>query len=108
MAVVDKISNSYHKILIVDDNLDLASVTGMLLNFLGFQVQTCNTGKDCIRLAQQMQPDVILLDIDMPIMNGYQVCEHIRNQSWGRYLSIIAYTGRDSPSTSKDALATGF
>ncbi|WP_171036501.1 response regulator, partial [Dyadobacter sediminis] len=42
------------------------------------------------------------------IMNGYQVCEHIRNQSWGRYLSIIAYTGRDSPSTSKDALATGF
>jgi CheY-like chemotaxis protein len=78
------------------DNEDLAFVTGKLLGLLGFEIQVCNSGKECIRLAESAEFDVVLLDIDMPGMGGFEVCEFIREQEWGAQLGIIAYTGRDS------------
>lgn len=65
----------------------------MLLEMHGFKVQTCNSGVECIRIAEQTMPDVIMLDIGMPVMDGYSVCEHIRNQRWGKDLIIFALTG---------------
>lgn len=108
MTTIDKNLNSTINVLLVDDNFDLATVTGMLLKKLRFHVQTCNTGKDCIMLAESSQPDIILLDLDMPVMNGYQVCQHIRKQIWGVELNIIAYTGRDSIPTRQHSEANGF
>lgn len=80
MTAINKDLNSTLKVLLVDDNHDSTFVKGMLLNLLGFQIQTCNNGPDCVMLAESTTPHVILLDIDMPIMNGFQVCKHIRNQ----------------------------
>lgn len=96
MTAIDQKTNSSIKVLLVDDNEDLAYVTGKLLSLLGFEIQVCNSGKECIHLAEGAEFDVILLDIDMPNMNGFEVCELIRNQEWGSRLGIIAYTGRDS------------
>lgn len=95
MKAIDKEFNSTLKVLLVDDNHDLAYITGLLLGLSGFQVQICNNGNDCIRLSKSTKPDVILLDIDMPVLDGFQVCKYIRNQDWGRNLAIIAFTGQD-------------
>ncbi|WP_353723036.1 response regulator [Dyadobacter sp. 676] len=96
------------KILVVDDNQDAAFVNGALLRHSGFQVQTCNSVKGGILIAEQAKPDVILLDIDMPEMDGFQVCRHIRDQAWGRDLAIIAFTGRDLLSEETEFRLAGF
>jgi CheY-like chemotaxis protein len=84
-----------HKVLLVDDNEDLLEITTKFLQLLGFQVQSCNNGQKCIEIAQISNPDVILLDIEMPGMDGFATCEYIRKQSWGKNLPIIALTGYD-------------
>lgn len=96
MTAIDQKVNSSIKVLLVDDNEDLAFVTGKLLGLLGFEIQVCNSGKECIHLAEGAEFDVIMLDIDMPDMDGFEVCKLIRKREWGSRLGIIAYTGRDS------------
>lgn len=105
---INKEFNSTLKVLIVDDNHDLAFITGSILGLLGFQIQICYSGIDCIELTESIKPDVILLDIDMPDMDGFEVCKHIRNQTWGVNLAIIAYTGRDFKSIKRHDIFTSF
>lgn len=73
-----------YKVLLVDDDKDLLEITTRFLQLLGFQVQSCNSGQVCIEIAQINNPDVILLDIEMPGMDGFTTCEYIREQSWGQ------------------------
>ena len=72
METINKKFSAPVKVLLIDDNRDLAQMTGILLKVLGFESQVCHNGKEGIRLAEAMAPDVILLDIDMPVMNGFQ------------------------------------
>ena len=98
LATFNKEANSKIKILLVDDQPELAKVTAMLLQIHGFQVQTCHSGAACIRIAEDTNPDIILLDIGMPVMDGYAVCDYIRRQYWGKHLIIFALTGYDEDS----------
>jgi CheY-like chemotaxis protein/two-component sensor histidine kinase len=81
------------RILVVDDNGDSADSLAMLLKFLGNDVETAYDGEHALEAAQTSRPDVVLLDIGMPRLNGYEVCRRLRAQPWGRRLCLIALTG---------------
>ncbi len=83
-----------HRVLIVDDNTDAARTLGMLVETLGPNVvHVANNGSDALRIAQECRPDIVLLDLKMPGMDGYEVARRLRNESWGRDLTLVAVTG---------------
>jgi DNA-binding response OmpR family regulator len=96
------------KVMVVDDNHDLALITALLLERHGFTVSTCWDGQTCLDTAQRLSPDIILLDIDMPGLNGIDTCKQLRAQVWGKDIPIIAYTGGDYHLHSKELAQAGF
>ncbi|MCE7070572.1 MULTISPECIES: response regulator [Dyadobacter] len=80
-------------ILVVDDNHDQATITAMFLKMHGFKVVTRSNGRECMEATEELKPDVIITDIDMPIMDGITACNLIREQDWGKHIAIIAISG---------------
>ncbi|MDB5335093.1 MAG: sensor hybrid histidine kinase, partial [Planctomycetaceae bacterium] len=81
------------RVLVVDDNKDSAQTLAMMLKIMGNDVRTAHDGLEAIEKAQEYLPNVILLDLGMPKLNGYDVCRRIREQAWGAKMDIIALTG---------------
>ncbi len=81
------------RILIVDDNRDSADSLGMLLRIMGNDIRTAHDGARGVEMAGEFRPDVVLLDIGLPKLDGYQACRRIRAQEWGRRTVLIAVTG---------------
>jgi CheY-like chemotaxis protein len=81
------------RILVVDDNRDSAESMRSLLEILGNDVVTANEGRQALQSIAQRKPDVALLDIGMPKMNGYEVARRIRGESYGDEILLIAMTG---------------
>jgi PAS domain S-box-containing protein len=81
------------RILIVDDNKDSAESLAMLLRIIGHEVVAAYDGEQAIEAARATRPDVVLLDIGMPKLNGYETCRRIREEPWGREIFFIAVTG---------------
>lgn len=69
------------KILVIDDDTAITELMSMLLKTFGFEVLTTNIGEEGIRLAREANPNVILLDLMMPDLDGWQVCKEIRKTS---------------------------
>ena len=97
-----------NQILLVDDNQDAAMILKMLLVLKGYKVETSNSGQHALLVAEQNQPNVILLDISMPGMDGYETCSRLRRQPWGQHIFIIALTGYGQPEDRQRALEAGF
>ena len=81
------------RVLVVDDNEDSAESLSVLLRLNGHLVESAHDGRQALEAAERFRPDVILLDIGMPGMNGYEVCREIRKQPWGGDILLIAQTG---------------
>ena len=81
------------RILIVDDNRDGADSLVMLLRLMGNDTRTAYDGQQGVDVAGEFRPDVILLDIGLPKLNGYEACRRIREQPWGKSVVLIAVTG---------------
>ncbi len=81
------------RVLIVDDNEDGAESLAMLLQLGGHETHTAHDGLQAMEAAERLRPDVVLLDIGLPRLNGYEVCRRIREQPWGRDLILVAVTG---------------
>jgi PAS domain S-box-containing protein len=81
------------RILIVDDNRDSADTMGMLLRDMGNEVRTAYDGLEAVAAATAYQPEVVLLDIGLPKLNGYEAARRIRNQPGGDEMLLIALTG---------------
>ncbi|HYG64811.1 MAG TPA: PAS domain S-box protein, partial [Thermoanaerobaculia bacterium] len=81
------------RILVVDDNVDAANSLAMMLEVLGDEVRTAHDGAEAVELAEQFRPQVVLMDIGMPKLNGYEATRRIREEPWGRTMVIIALTG---------------
>ena len=86
-------SNARRKTLVVDDNRDSADSMAAFLRLLGHEVQTANDGIEAVESAERFRPDIILMDIGMPRLNGYEATQRIRKQPWGQEIAIIALTG---------------
>jgi len=86
-------SSSQRRILIVDDNRDSADSLAMLLEITGNQTYLAHDGVEALESIEKYRPEVVLLDIGLPKLNGHEVCRRIREQPWGKDIRIIALTG---------------
>ncbi|HEX4069743.1 MAG TPA: ATP-binding protein, partial [Planctomycetaceae bacterium] len=89
----ERISNPQYRILVVDDNVDAAEMLSTLLQLDGHQVWTAHDGKTALETAQTRRPDVILLDIGLPEINGHEVARRLRSHEAFRRTVVIAMTG---------------
>jgi CheY-like chemotaxis protein/two-component sensor histidine kinase len=96
------------RILVTDDNQDAANTVAMLLRLSGHEVETAYDGTSAVRKAETYQPDIMLLDIGLPGMNGYDVCRSIRQQPWGKDIRIVALTGWGQDQDRRNAREAGF
>lgn len=82
------------KILVVDDDVDSLKLIGLMLQRQGYEVFAANSGGQAIDKATTNHPDLIILDVMMPDMDGYQVCRHLRNDGRTREIPIIMFTAK--------------
>ena len=100
--------SSVHRILVVDDNHDSAESLAMLLELHGHDVHTAHDGQSALDSAEQHRPDVVLLDIGLPMLNGHDVCRRIRQQPWGKAMVLIALTGWGQDEDRRRSQEAGF
>jgi CheY-like chemotaxis protein len=93
---------------VADDNVDSAVSLGMMLRLMGHEVRTAHDGQEAVRTAEEFRPDVILLDIGMPRMNGYDACRAIREKPWGRDVVLVALTGWGQEEDKRRSKEAGF
>ncbi len=96
------------RVLIVDDHVDATRALRRLLHVMGHQVTVAHDGKSGIELAEQVRPDVILLDIGLPRMDGYSVARHLRTLPAFGATRIIALTGYGASEARENARKAGF
>ena len=82
-----------YRILVVDDNKDSAKSLALLLKLRGHDTRTAHDGLEAVEVAKKFLPDVVLLDLGLPKLNGYDACRSIRAQPWGEGMVLIALTG---------------
>ena len=80
------------KIAIIEDDLAISQMYRMKFETEGFQVETASNGKLGLELTEKMRPDIILLDLMMPEMNGDEMLEKLRRTSWGKDTKVIILT----------------
>jgi CheY-like chemotaxis protein len=96
------------RILIVDDNEDGAQSLAALLELQGHETSVAYRGTEVVPLAERFRPAVVLLDIGLPTINGYDVCRALRRQPWGAALVLIAVTGWGQEEDRRRSRAAGF
>jgi PAS domain S-box-containing protein len=96
------------RMLIVDDNVDSANMLRMNMRMLGHDVRTAHDGEAALAAAAEYRPEIMLLDIGLPKMNGYDVARHIREHAWGRDIALIALTGWGQEDDRRLAKEAGF
>ena len=96
------------KVLLVDDNVDAADTLEMLLGMDGFQVTTVYDGIAALAAAGDVSPDVVVMDIGMPGMDGYDAARMMRQLPGGDAMVLIALTGWGQPADKSRASEAGF
>ncbi|MHB9082013.1 MAG: response regulator [Pirellulaceae bacterium] len=84
-------------VLIVDDNRDQAHSLSMLLENSGHDSHVCHNARDCMVLLDRLRPDVVLLDLGMPMVTGYEIAEVIKSEDDLRHIRLFAVTGHGLP-----------
>ena len=97
-----------HRIIVADDNEDAARTLTMLLSLQGHDVRTAFDGQDALEVAEAFRPDIMLIDIGMPKLNGYEAARAIRGRSWGSNLLLVALTGWGQEEDKRRAKEAGF
>jgi PAS domain S-box-containing protein len=96
------------RILVVDDNKDSADSLKMLLRLKGNDIQTAYDGLEAVEVAETFRPELVLLDIGLPKLNGYDVARRIRQQPWGRDMVLVALTGWGQDEDRRRSQEAGF
>jgi signal transduction histidine kinase len=96
------------RILIADDNNDALESLATLLQLSGHEVFTATNGGTALQSAERHQPEVALLDIGMPLLDGYEVAKRIRSQPWGQRITLVALTGWGQDSDRRRSREAGF
>jgi signal transduction histidine kinase/integral membrane sensor domain MASE1/ActR/RegA family two-component response regulator len=99
---------NHYRILVVDDNKDSAESLSLLLSTLGSDVRQAYDGQEAIEAAEAFRPEIILLDIGMPVMNGYEAARGIRSREWGSDVVLVALTGWGQEEDRRRSTEAGF
>jgi two-component system, sensor histidine kinase len=96
------------RVLVVDDNRDAADSCSTLLELSGHSVQAAYTGHEALAIAAKTRPHVVVTDIGLPDIDGYEVAARIRAEAWGRTMILVAVTGWGQESDKQRAFSAGF
>ena len=96
------------KVLLVEDNVDVAKGVGRLLRLSGHETLVVNDGASAMKVAQDFAPDVVILDVGLPIIDGFQVAKWIRQEPALRKVVLVALTGYGLDSDKELAASAGF
>ena len=96
------------RIVVVDDNRDSADSLAMLLETMGHETHTAYDGMAALEAAERIKPELLLLDIGLPKLNGYDVCRRLREQPWGRQIIVVALTGWGQDEDRRKSRDAGF
>jgi CheY-like chemotaxis protein len=97
-----------HRVLLVDDDADSSEPLSLLLQAKGHQTRVANGGEDAIVAASAFQPQVVLLDLGLPGMDGYEVARRLRQQPLGQAVVLVALTGWAGREVRDRAAEAGF
>jgi len=96
------------RVVVVDDNVDSAEAMSMLVRHYGHDVQVAHDGENALLVAEAHRPHVVLLDIGLPRVDGYEVARRLRTQPWAAAISIVAISGWSGESDRKRSRDAGF
>lgn len=96
------------RILVADDNRAGTDSMAMLLELDGHQTANAYDGVEALTIAESLRPEIILLDIGMPRLNGYEVAQRLRAEAWGKNIVIIAMSGWGQEKDQQRSRASGF
>ena len=108
MTNAEASTRTQRRILVADDNNDALESLATLLQLSGHEVYTAANGAVALESAEQHRPEVALLDIGMPKLDGYEVARRIRAQPWGQRITLVALTGWGQDSDRKRSQEAGF
>ena len=83
-----------HRVLVVDDEQSISDLVSTSLRFVGFEVRTAASGQEALRVAEDFKPQAMVLDVMLPDLNGFEVCEKIRNE--GQEIGVLFLTAKDT------------
>jgi CheY-like chemotaxis protein/two-component sensor histidine kinase len=101
-------SGAQRRVLVADDNIDAAKMLSFLLDLSGFDVRTAADGPDALKVFEEFRPEIVVLDIGMPGMSGYEVATAIRSLPGGKDVLLVAVSGWGQESDRLAAFAAGF
>ena len=104
----DTEKHHHQRILVVDDNRDAADTLAMLLEFLHYDVRTAYDGRQAVSVASEFRPHLVILDINMPVMDGYEAAKVLRGGHEQNRMVLIALTAVATPEARDKALRAGF
>jgi len=102
------VASQPRRVLVVDDNSDTATSLATLLRLAGHDTYTASEGHEALASAEMWQPDVILLDLGLPNLSGYDVCRRIRQRPWAKNAVVVAVTGWGAPEDRRKSAEAGF
>ncbi len=102
-----EIGKGGRRLLLVDDDLDISEMLRTYFNIQGYEVQSVEFGEDAVRACQEKRPDLVLLDINLPDINGYEVCRRLKDDLRTRGIPIIFLSQRNQQSDKIHGLRIG-
>jgi CheY-like chemotaxis protein len=99
--------NRIGKILVVDDEISLVQLCQIIFQEAGFTVRGATNGRQALRMIEEELPDLVLLDVMMPGMDGIEVCRHIRQRQGREHPRIVMYTADERDETRDNSLRAG-
>lgn len=95
------------KILIAEDEQDIRDLIEFTLKYVGHEVVSVANGEQACQIARKIMPDLILLDVRMPVMSGYEACEKIKNDPKTKHIPIVFLSAKGQQSEIKAGLQAG-
>jgi CheY-like chemotaxis protein len=95
-------------IVVADDNRDFADSLAVMLRIMGCEVHAAYNGEQAVRIAEETSADIVVLDIGMPKLTGYDAARAIRERSWGKRPVLVAVSGWGQAEDRETALGAGF
>jgi len=95
------------KILVAEDERDIRELIAFTLRFAGFDVELSSNGEDAVKKAPQMMPDLILMDVRMPRMTGYQACDALKKEPETKEIPVVFLSAKGQESEIQEGLKAG-
>lgn len=95
------------RVLIADDEPNIVASLEFLMGKCGYEVAVARNGEEALALAESFRPDLILLDVMMPLRSGYEVCQRIRDRAGGRHVRIVMLSAKGREAEVSKGLSVG-